>query len=88
MAPEAKLELDDIWYYVATESGSIDIADRFIDNITNRFLLLARRPYLGRRRDQDLRSGLRTFPVGNYVIIYRLTQAQDVLTPARRPGQP
>lgn len=64
LSPEVKAEPDDIWYYVATESGSIEIADRFIDNITSRFLLLARRPYLGRRRDEDLRPGLRTFPVG------------------------
>ena len=46
LSPEAKAELDDIWYYVATESGSIEIADGSSTNITSRFLLLARRPYL------------------------------------------
>jgi hypothetical protein len=39
LAPEAEAELDDIWYYIATESGSIEIADRVIDSITDRFLL-------------------------------------------------
>jgi hypothetical protein len=30
VAREAEAELDSIWYYVAKESGSIDIADRLI----------------------------------------------------------
>jgi len=70
-APEAEAELDDIWYYMAKESGSIEIADRVIDSVTDRFRLLARFPQMGRRRDEDLRSGLRSFVVGEYVIIYR-----------------
>ena len=44
LAPEAEAELDDIWYYVAKESGSIEIADRLIDSITERFFLLASYP--------------------------------------------
>ena len=35
LAPEA--DLDDIWYYVAKKSGSIEIADRLIDSITEIF---------------------------------------------------
>jgi toxin ParE1/3/4 len=57
---------------------SVEIADRLIDSITERFLLLANLPNIGRRRDDDLRPGLRSFPVGEYVIIYRL-QDEDVL---------
>jgi len=33
VAPEAEAELDNIWYYVAKDSGSIEIADRLIDSI-------------------------------------------------------
>ena len=33
-APEADLDLDDIWHYVATKSGSADIADHGVDLIT------------------------------------------------------
>ena len=29
VSPEAEAELDGIWYYIATESGSMDVADRF-----------------------------------------------------------
>jgi hypothetical protein len=46
-----------IWWYVAKQSGSIEIADRLIDSLTERFYLLARYPQLGRRRDEDLRPG-------------------------------
>jgi methenyltetrahydromethanopterin cyclohydrolase len=37
VAPEAEVELDNIWYYVAKASGSIEAADRVIDTITERF---------------------------------------------------
>ncbi len=77
LAPQVEFELDDIWYYVARQSGSIEIADRLIDSITDRFFLLANHPYVGRLRD-DLRPGLRSFPVGQYVILYRIDDA-DVL---------
>lgn len=78
LAPEAETELDGIWYFVARESCSVDIADRVIDSITGGFFLLATHPHLGRRRDEDLRPGLRSFPVGEYVIIYRV-EGEDVL---------
>jgi toxin ParE1/3/4 len=78
VAPEAQADLDDVWYYVARASSSPTVADRLIDAITQRFLLLARHPHLGRPRDEDLRPGLRSFPVGNYVIIYRV-DGEDVL---------
>jgi toxin ParE1/3/4 len=78
VAPQAEAELDNIWYYVAKESGSIEIADRLIDSITERFYLLASHPHIGRRRDEDLRPGLRSFAVGDYVIIYRVEE-KDVL---------
>jgi plasmid stabilization system protein ParE len=45
VAPEAEAELDNIWYYVATESGSTGVADRLIDSITERFYLLASHPH-------------------------------------------
>ena len=48
------------------------------DSITERLYLLATHPNIGRARDEDLRAGLRTFPVGEYVIIYRI-ENEDVL---------
>jgi len=50
-----------------------------IDSITARFALLARQPYIGRRRDEDLRPGVRSFVVGDYMIAYRV-DGDTVLT--------
>ena len=79
VAPAAEAELDDIWYYIAKESDSIEIADRMVDSITDRFFLLARFPHIGRRRDEDLRPGLRSFVVGEYVIIYRVEDGEILI---------
>jgi plasmid stabilization system protein ParE len=78
LLPQAESEIDDIWLYVARESGSTEIASRLVDTIAERFWLLAQHPRIGRRRDQDLRPGLRSFPVGEYVIIYRI-ENEEVL---------
>jgi toxin ParE1/3/4 len=78
VAPQASSDLDDIWSYVAIESGSAETADRFIDTISERFFLLAGHPYLGRPRDDDFGIGLRSFPVGEYVIVY-FVEDQHVL---------
>ncbi len=78
LAPQAEVDLDSTWYYVATASGSAAIADRLIDSLTSRFFLLATQPHMGRQRDQDLRPGIRTFPVGEYVVAYRI-DGDDVL---------
>ncbi|MGP8156928.1 MAG: type II toxin-antitoxin system RelE/ParE family toxin [Candidatus Acidiferrales bacterium] len=49
-----------------------------MDSITERFLLLANFPNIARRRDEDLRPDLRSFPVGEYVVFYRVRD-EDVL---------
>ena len=76
LAPQAAAELDDIWFAIARESGSIERADRVVDGITRRFHLLATHPRIGRERS-DLRPGLRGFPVDAY-ILYRI-EGEDVL---------
>lgn len=92
LAPEAEGDLDEIWLYTAKESGSAEIADRLVDSITERFLLLSRHPHVGRARDADLRSGLRSFPVSRYIILYRVTDDNEVLVlhvfPAARDIEP
>jgi hypothetical protein len=37
LRPRAEAELDDIWLHIARESGSIDIATRVLECITDRF---------------------------------------------------
>lgn len=70
LAPRAETDLDDIWYDVAKESGSIEIANRLIDTLTDRFFRLAGFPFVGRARDDDFGPGSRSVAVGEYVIVY------------------
>lgn len=77
LAPEAEADLDELWYSVAI-NGSVEIADRLVEAITSRCFILAMYPEAGRRRDHDLRPGVRTFPVGEYLIAYRV-EAENVL---------
>jgi toxin ParE1/3/4 len=65
--------------FVATESGRLETADRLIESITERFDLLSSNPDIGRRRDEDLRPGLRSFSVGQYVIVYRIENGDVVI---------
>ena len=78
LSPEAEAELDGIWIRIARESGNVDIATRVVDSIAERFWLLARHPYMGRRHD-DLRPGLRAFNANDYVIIHRIMEDDVVL---------
>ena len=70
LSPRARADLDVIWDYIVTNGGNESIADRQIDSIAARFYLLARHPKIGRIRDDDLGIGRRSFPVGDYVIVY------------------
>ena len=63
VSPQAAADLDDIWYYVAKESGSIAVANHLIDSITDRFFLLAGHPYLGVLATTILVSARAVFPL-------------------------
>ncbi len=78
VAARAETDLDDIWLYVARESGSIEIANRLIDTLTERFYTLASLPYLGRVRD-DLGAGYRSLAVGEYVIVYCVESEESLI---------
>ena len=64
LAPGAEVELDEIWLWTAKESGSVDIADRLIDSITERFFLLARHPAFGPVAGRRLAAGTAEFSRG------------------------
>lgn len=66
--PIAEQDLDDIWFYIAQDN--IDAADRTLDLLRDKCLMLAGSPMIGRTR-LELAPSLRSFPVGNYLIFYR-----------------
>jgi toxin ParE1/3/4 len=64
IAASAQSDLDEIWLFIANDNRRA--ADRFHDLLHSKFVALAKQPLMGRARD-DLRPGIRSFPVGNYV---------------------
>jgi toxin ParE1/3/4 len=46
------------------------MANRLIGTVTDRFLVLAGFPHIGRSRDEDFGPGCRSVIVGEYVIVY------------------
>jgi toxin ParE1/3/4 len=75
----AERDLDDIWYYTAKKSGSVEVADRLVESITETFPLFAQAPGAGTRRD-EIAPGLRGFPVGNYIVYYAETERHVVIS--------
>lgn len=69
LSRRARRDLLQIWNYIAVDSEPS--ADRFVDLLTQHLQLLGQNPYIGRRRD-ELRAGYRSFPVGQYLIFYRV----------------
>ena len=67
-SPDAKRDTTQIWVYIAEDN--FDAADRLIDLFDEKLNLLAEYPGLGQQRD-DLAPGLRSFPVGKYLLFYR-----------------
>src|SRR5690349_6795588 len=67
--PLAQEDLIEIWEYIADDS--IDHADAFIDIVDGKLRTLAAQPMMGRARD-ELMAGLRSFPVGRYMLFYEL----------------
>ena len=58
----------EIWLYVARDNPAA--ADRLIQQFDHNLAALARAPKIG-RSEEEYSQGLRSLPVGNYLIFYR-----------------
>lgn len=67
MMKSAVADVDEIWGFIAHDS--IDAAQNLVDEIERTVRKLADFPGIGRMRN-ELRNGLRSFPVGAYLIFY------------------
>jgi toxin ParE1/3/4 len=65
--PEAESDLEEIWLYIAQDNP--DKADKLLDEIEKSSRKIAQFTNMGRTRD-ELHLGLRSFPVGKYLIYY------------------
>lgn len=68
-APKAEADLIDIWLYVA-EDQPIN-ADRLLDRLNDAALLISETPLMGVDRP-DLSKDIKSFPVENYILFYRI----------------
>jgi toxin ParE1/3/4 len=64
----AEDDLTEIWAYIARDNPPA--ADRLLDLLDEKTRMLAQSPKTGAARD-DIAVGVRHFPVGNYLILYR-----------------
>jgi toxin ParE1/3/4 len=65
--PQADADLDAIWSYIAVDN--VGAANALIERIGQVFKMLVQNPLAGRERP-DLQRGLRSFPVGSYLVFY------------------
>lgn len=76
-SPLAREDLLEIWAFIALDDAAA--ADRLLDRMDAVLRSIALNPQMGRARP-DLRPGVRSFPVGAYILFYRITaDSIDVL---------
>lgn len=66
--PSAAEDLLEIWTFIARDSPKH--ATRLLDRIERACLLRADFPSAGQKRD-EIKPGIRSFPVGKYIVFYR-----------------
>jgi toxin ParE1/3/4 len=72
LSPEADRDLLDIWAHLSQEI-SVAIADKQLREIKRLCLAISDWPEYGRARE-DVRKGMRSAPIGRYVVFYRPTR--------------
>ena len=67
--PRAGRDLEEIWFFVAQDDPVA--ADRWLDTLEEKLGLIADNPLMGATRP-DIAPELRYYPVGHYLLLYRL----------------
>jgi toxin ParE1/3/4 len=67
--PRAGRDLEEIWFFVAQDNPVA--ADRWLDTLEEKLSLVADNPLMGTARP-DIAPELRYYPVGNYLLLYRI----------------
>lgn len=68
--PKAQTDLENHQDYISRDRPGAALA--WIERLETRCVMLAQNPGWGRPRD-ELRAGLRSLPLGRYLIFYRIT---------------
>jgi plasmid stabilization system protein ParE len=72
-SPTSEEDLIDIWLYIA-EDQPVN-ADRWLDRLNEAMINLTEMPKMGVERS-ELIKGLRSYPVGKYILYYRINGDQ------------
>ena|SRR5436305_1858530 len=67
----ARADLIEIKTYIAKQSRSNDVANRFMEKLRDQCQKLAELPGTIGRTRPEIMEGLRSFPYGNYIILFR-----------------
>ena len=67
----AEKDLDDIWFYIVSESGNIAPAERVVWRLHQAIVRLADNPGIGRPCSEDIDPIGSWFPVNKYIVYYR-----------------
>jgi toxin ParE1/3/4 len=70
LAPEAALDLVQIWRYIKKQS-SVETADHVESVIRERLIFLAANPGAGHWRKNLTEEAVKFFPIYSYLIVYR-----------------
>jgi toxin ParE1/3/4 len=78
VSADAERDLDEIFLYWARRA-SLEVADRVVNSITDRFWLLGQHPDAGKAAGA-IAAGVKCFPAGKYLIYYRKSRrSTDIL---------
>jgi len=73
----AEFDLDGIWRYTYQEWGARR-ASKYLRQLKRRIEQLARRPLLGKQRD-ELAAGLRSYHEGRHLVFYRCLEQGGIM---------
>jgi len=69
ISDQAAADLEEIWQHIGIDNPSV--ADKFVEGIYEKCLLVKENPEIGRNRD-ELLPGIRCLSVKKYLIFYRI----------------
>ncbi len=72
IADKAQGDLASIWDFIAVENDAPEAADKVMNQFELVFRQLGKHPLIG-RSSPEFGFDLRSFPQGNYIIVYRPT---------------
>jgi len=78
LSDQARVNILEIWVYIAENDNAV-AARMAATKIIDKFGFLAENPNAGRFR-RDLRAGIRSYPVGQYLIFYYLLEELVVIS--------